>query len=240
MLLPSGHPATSEETAEIEAGFDRWMTVCDFEQLFWAKENAIYANNGWFGVQHPRKPDAKHDNEYLPLLILAKHENGQRRNWDMRLEIRATEKDEFVGGLAFDAEYRFSSLQPTISEGENRVGRIEFVRGMTMRQSLDFRTQNEVLQHEGSFLGAAQDIDQGISEMKAAILAAVQKKMTKEYSTDTALVIWLRYEQNPNFAGYAYSDTDFLDQIRGEAGDFAKLCIVGVNSGCRWIKGKGL
>lgn len=240
MLLPTDGRGGQEIKKENATGFDQWMTDCDFEDHFWAKENAIYDRDGWIGVQHPRKPDTKHDNEHLPLLILAKHENGQRKNWDMRLQIRATEKDEFVGGFAFDAEYQFSSLQPTISDGENRAGRIEFVRGMTPQQCLDFRAQNETMQREGIAAGAVQDIDHGIPEMKAAILTAVRIKAGKNYSPDTALVVWLRDEKNPHFAGYTYADPGFPGQICDVAGGFTKLCIVGVLSGCHWAKGIGL
>lgn len=219
--------------------FDQWMDVVAFEDLFWSVEADIRKDGRWIDVQHPRKPLTKHDNEYLPLLMLAKHEYGARQNWDMRLEVRATVQEETVEGHSFDAEFRFLPMQPDwIDQG--RQGRIEFVRGMSTEQSLEFRLQNETLQRDGFVSGPIRDMDHDISEMKAAILAATRNKSGKNYAKDTVLVIWLRDEKNPNFAGHAFADEGFLDEIRREAGRFASLCIVGIASGCRWVKGSGL
>ena len=52
--------------------FATWLGVDAFEGLFWSVKAEIRKNGCWIDVQHPRKPDTKHDNEYLPLLIPAK------------------------------------------------------------------------------------------------------------------------------------------------------------------------
>lgn len=219
--------------------FDQWLTVQAFEDLFWSLETHILKNGRWIDAQHPKKPYGKFDNELFALLLLAKHEVGARRNWDLRLEVRANIRDIKSENFSFDAQYRVKSLQPDWLD-QDRSGLIEVVRGMTEKQSLDLRTQNEILQREGSAAGGARDMDDGVATIKAAILDAVRKKSAKTYATGTGLVVWLRGEANPKFAGYAYSDSTFLDQVRKEATAFAKLCIVGVSSGCRWVKGTGL
>ena len=220
------------------------MSVCAFERRFWLQTDILYQTGGWLSAQHPPQKHKKLDAEFLPLLILAKHENGRRKNWDMTLEIKAKVNPEDEGEQSFDGEFRFTSNQPTISGTENREGRIEVVTGMTQEQFLAFKATNVQLERDHIVSQEPRDMDHGLPEMKSAVLQAISKKATKmdhgTYHKDTALLVWLRAEVNPRFGGVAFYDEAFKDQMKDAAGGFKKVCVVGINAGCHWVKGEGL
>ena len=228
----------SENLPDIKT-FGQWVSVCEFESLFWKSSDDLVFSGGVFNSQHPPRPWNKLTNEFLPLLILAKHETGRRDLWDTQILLRANPTNEHTDGFEFDAEYCLRSFQPSYSSPD-RSGYIEIVRGIGQEFSLQNKTSDKE-QSLGNYRPQeGRDSDFGVDRMKVEILSAVQSKSRKEnYHPSTILLVWLRHEWN-----LRYSKTAILE-IKNElveicAGKFAGMCVVGIAPGVNWIVGAGL
>lgn len=232
-----------------------WLNIGDFEDLFWAQAEKIRtsdpkaAEDGKFFVsQHPsRSPDgpgSKHVDEWLPLLILTKHEVGRPKNWDAPLYLRISNgKDaETTAGRSFDAEYCFKDFNLGYSE---RSGYLEITRGISLQLSRDLKERDRALSKGIRPAPEMQDYDAGLAEMKDQILEAIVRKSKKaqagRYPESTTLVVWLREELNLSLGRTVLKEEEFK-QLAREAGRsvFEGIVLVGVTCGVIWIVGNGL
>ena len=232
-----------------------FLSVSAFEDMFWLEAERIRTldpKSGelgrYFVGQHPSRtangPGPKHTNEWLPLLILAKHEAGRRRNWDAALHLAVSHDEDRVTetGESFDAIYRFEDRN---LRWGNRSGHIEITRALSGEASLALKEDDLKLSTGEQVIHEARDIDAGLLPMKEDILRAVEGKAAKfrkgRYPIDTTLLVWIRQDQNPGWSRSAFETANFKTQVQERAGTaFVAVCVVGINCGVIWAKGVGL
>lgn|GEM_PF-5334144 len=235
---------------------DDWLTLHEFEISFWNESKHIrnddpklYQLGKHAVTQHPSRtkegPGPKHTNEWLPLLILLKSEYGKLKNWDRSIELRPSFGSDAADsvGKHFDADYRFRSNQPAISQ--DAAGRIEIVRALSKTDSKILFDEDKMLSKGEHRAQNLRDSNPDQSKIKTEICDALQKKIQLfekgHYSSDTCLCVWLRREEWPGWTKQLIDDNSFRWEISQlNDGRFKSVVVVGENAGAVWLVGTGL
>jgi hypothetical protein len=232
-----------------------WLNIGDFEELFWEQSQKIRSSDPkatkegkFFVSQHPSRstdgPGSKLVDEWLPLLILAKHEVGRKKNWDALFYLRVSNGEDAVtnDGRSYDAEYCFKDYNLGFGE---RAGYLEITRGISSQQSQDLKERDRALSQGILPALEVRDQDAGLTDMKEQILEAVARKKEMAqagiYPAKTTLLIWLREELNLPLCRTTLQEEKFRQSAREVVENaFNGLVLVGVTCGVIWISGDGL
>ncbi|MFV1875422.1 hypothetical protein [Nioella sp.] len=164
------------------AGGD-WLNIGDFEELFWEQSQKIRSSDPkatkegkFFVSQHPSRstdgPGSKLVDEWLPLLILAKHEVGRKKNWDAPFYLRVSNGEDAVtnDGRSYDAEYCFKDYN--LGYGEARRVRLgDYSWNFEPAKPRPERKRDRALSQGIRPALEVREHDAGLTDMKEQILA---------------------------------------------------------------------
>lgn len=234
----------------------RWKSLSGFEREFWTEADRIRVEDRKaatlgpdYAQQHPSHekghPGPKHTNEWLPLLILLKHEAERRENWPISVEVAISDGADAKteNGLEMDAAYRFTDR--ILCVHETRKGHLEVVRSISEEDSRKLEARNRQISRAGAVSLGPGDLDGDLPEMRRDALDAIANKVENfrkgAYEPNTVLVVWLRDEKNPGYGRFVFDEEGFRrDVAAATAGAFERVCVVGVTCGIVWVKGDGL
>lgn len=227
----------------------RWFTLSEFEAAFWSEADRIRTSDpklkshgSFFPIRNPSRssqfPGKKQFDEWLPLLMVLKHETGRFENWDKTLLVSPSFGPDRLtpSGKSYDACVRLVANQPDFSA--DQMAWIEIVRAVSAQRSHAQMHEDAALSLGHPPVLHSQDVTEELSLHLQDIEAAIRRKIAKPYPDPTVLVVWV-----PNATSAWLNDALVrapLAALVPADGSIRRICVVGESTGCQWVVGRGL